>query len=191
MKLNIYDFDGTIYDGDSTFQFLVFLIKKKKRLIFFIPKFIFSYLKYKLKLIKKEKLKESFFEVFKYFDNIDELLEEFWKFNDSKIKDFFKEKKNHENDIIATASPEFIVKPIAKKYNVKDLFGSRVDKKTGLYSGLNCHNEEKIRRIKEIYPDDIIAEMYSDNVVADKPLLDLAQNSYVVKKLVIKPYKKR
>ena len=27
MKLTVYDFDGTIYDGDSTFDFIKFLMK--------------------------------------------------------------------------------------------------------------------------------------------------------------------
>lgn len=188
MKLNVYDFDGTIYDGDSTIDFLLFLIKKKKKLIIYIPKFIFNYIKYKFKLTNKEKLKEVFFSILKFFDNIDELLLEFWEKNESKIKDFFKEKKEHDNDIIASASPEFLLKPIAKKYNVKKLFGSQIDKKTGTFSGLNCHGREKINRINKTYTDAIIYEMYSDDIKADKPLLDLAQNSYIVKKDIIIPY---
>ena len=40
MKLSVYDFDGTIYDGDSTLDFIKFLIKKKKSILFNIPKMI-------------------------------------------------------------------------------------------------------------------------------------------------------
>lgn len=188
MKLNVYDFDGTIYDGDSTVDFLKFLIKKKKSLIRFIPKFIINYVQYKLKLITKEKLKESFYSIFKYFNNIDDLIVEFWSINEFKIKDFFKNKKTHYNDIIATASPEFLIEPIAKKYKVKQLFGSKVNKKTGKYYGLNCHGKEKIKRIKKILPDAIIYKMYSDDSIADGPLLELAQKSYIVKGDEIVPY---
>ena len=38
MKLTVYDFDGTIYDGDSTFDFIKFLMKKDKSIILHIPK---------------------------------------------------------------------------------------------------------------------------------------------------------
>lgn len=182
MKLIVYDFDGTIYDGDSTVDFLKFLINKKKKLIIYFPKFVFSYIKYKFKLISKEKLKESIFSIFRYFDNIDELLIEFWKRKEKKLKPFFRNKKNHKNDVIATASPEFLIKPIADKYKIKKLFGSIVDKKTGKYLGLNCHGQEKIKRIQNMYPKDIIYEMYSDDVIADRPLLELSQKSYIVKK---------
>ena len=45
MKFTVYDFDKTIYDGDSSFDFMKFLIKKKKSLIIYTPKmllFLFS-----------------------------------------------------------------------------------------------------------------------------------------------------
>ena len=31
MKLDLYDFDGTIYDGDSGVDLILFSIKKKRR----------------------------------------------------------------------------------------------------------------------------------------------------------------
>ena len=117
MKFIVYDFDGTIYDGDSTFDFIKFLISKKKSILLYIPKMFLYLIKYKLKLIKKETMKECFFEIFNKFNNIDELVEEFWNSNEKNIKNFFKNKKTHKNDIIASASPYFLLEPIAKKYN--------------------------------------------------------------------------
>ena len=32
MKLKLYDFDGTIYDGDSSFDFIRFCAKKDNRI---------------------------------------------------------------------------------------------------------------------------------------------------------------
>jgi len=182
MKFTVYDFDGTIYDGDSTFDFIKYLIKRKKRTILHIPKMCFYLIKYKLKLIKKETMKECFFEIFNNFGNIDELVNDFWNKNDYKLKDFFTKKKNHKNDIIASASPYFLLEPIANKYKVECLFASPVDKKTGKYDGINCHGVEKVRLINKKYKDCIIEEMYSDDAKADKPLLDLANKSYIVKK---------
>jgi len=190
MKFIVYDFDGTIYNGDSTFDFIKFLISKKKSILLRIPKMFLYLIKYKLKLIKKETMKECFFEIFNKFDNIDKLVEEFWKINEKNIKNFFKNKKTHKNDIIASASPFFLLEPIAKKYKVKDLFASPVDKNTGKYNGINCHGVEKVRLINNKYKDCIIEEMYSDDAKADKPLLELANKSYIVKKDKIMDYKK-
>ena len=189
MNFIVYDFDGTIYDGDSTFDFIKFLIKKKKSIIFHIPKMFIYLVKYKLKFIKKEKMKECFFEVFQKFDNIEELVEEFWKKNEYKLKDFFTTKKSHKNDIIASASPYFLLKPIVDKYKVKKLFASPVDSSTGKYNGINCHGVEKVRLINNEYKNCTIEEMYSDDANADKPLLDLANKSFIVKKNELIDYK--
>lgn len=182
MKLEIYDFDGTIYDGDSTIDFIKYLTKRKKSILSHYPKMGIYFIKYKLKLITKETMKECFFEIFNKFENIDNELELFWKTHEKNIKDFYKNKKTHKNDIIASASPYFLLEPIAKKYKIKKLFASPVDKKTGKYNGINCHNVEKVRLINKEYPDCIIETMYSDDINADKPLLDLAKKSYVIKK---------
>ncbi len=188
MKLKVYDFDGTIYDGDSTFDFIKFLIKKDKSIILHIPKMTLYLLKYKIKLINKETMKECFFEIFSKFENIDNLVNEFWSLNKNKLKTFFTEKKSHKDDVIASASPRFLLEPIAESFKVKYLFGSPVDKKTGKYNGINCHGVEKVRLINNKYKDCIIEEMYSDDANADRPLLELANKSYVVKKSKIIDY---
>ena len=188
MKFTVYDFNGTIYDGDSTFDFIKFLLKKDKSIILHIPKMGIYFIKYKMKLINKETMKECFFEIFNRFENMDNLVNEFWTANQNKLKSFFTEKKTHENDIIASASPEFLLEPIAKYYKVKYLFGSPVDKKTGKYNGINCHGVEKVRLINNKYKDCIIEEMYSDDANADGPLLEIANKSYIVKKNKIIDY---
>ncbi len=182
MKVYVYDFDKTIYDGDSSIDFIKFLMSKKKKLFFRLPKMAFYYFKYKTKLIEKEEMKEYFFSIVKYFDNIDELVNEFWTKKENKIKQFFINKKSHKNDIIASASPEFLLKPIKEKYKILDLFATNINKKTGIIKGKNCHDVEKLRLINKQYKNYIIEEMYSDDEISDKPLLDIAKKSYIVKK---------
>ena len=190
MKFTVYDFDGTIYDGDSSFNFIKFCISKKKSLIFHLPKMLIYLIKYKLKLIKKETMKECFFEIITKFDNIDLIITEYWNKYECKIKDFFIKKKNHKNDIIASASPKFLLEPIAQKYKVKDLFASPINKNTGKYNGINCHGVEKVKLINNKYPRCEIIELYSDDAMSDIPLLDLAKKSYIVKKNDIIDYRK-
>ena len=191
MKFIVYDFDGTIYDGDSSVDFIKFCLSKKKSLILLLPNMAVSVIKNKFKLINKETMKESFFEIITKFEDIDLIIKEFWEKHEYKLKNFFIKKKNHKNDIIASASPIFLLEPIAKKYKVKDLFASPIDKKTGKYYGINCHGVEKVRLINNKYPNCIIEEMYSDDAKADGPLLDLAKKSYIVKHDKITKYKKK
>ncbi len=187
MKLYLYDFDGTIYDGDSSVDFFKYCSKKDKRIKKMYLKILINFIKYKAKYISITEFKEYIFSFLKYFDNSEELVKDFWDEHDYKIKSFYLD-KDHSNDIIVSASPYFLLKPICDKLKVKDLIASNVDIKNGHFNGLNNSKEEKVKRFKEKYPKDIIEEMYSDSM-NDKPLLDLANKAFIVKKNKIYDYK--
>ena len=191
IKINLYDFDKTIYDGDSTADFMKYILKKHPSTIRFMPRMGIAALKYALKIIDKTKMKEEFYSIFSSIDDIDKLLEEFWKTHENKIKDFYLE-KDHSNDIIISASPEFLLKPMTDKLKVKDMMASKVNKKTGKYEGINCHDVEKVRRLNEKYSNYKVMESFSDSITSDKPILELAENAYQVKgkKLIKVKFKK-
>lgn len=187
MKYYLYDFDGTIYDGDSSVDFFKFCLKKDKSIYKMLPKLVIKFLAYKSKNITDTELKEFIFSFLKNFKNVDEIVKEFWKTHESKIKNFYLEKK-HNQDIIISASPEFLLKPICQKLKVKDLIASDVDKTTGKFKKPNNRGEEKVKEFYKKYPKAEILEMYSDSL-HDKPLLDLAKKSYFVKKNKLYDYK--
>lgn len=188
MKINLYDFDNTIYEGDSSTDFFFYCLKKYPKIAKLLPKIIFSGVKCKLKLITTTELKQVIFLFLKYVDDIDSCVEEFWNTHRIYIKDFYLAKK-HDNDIIISASPEFLLKPICDDLKVMYLIGSRVNKKTGKFTGLNCHDEEKVRRLNKKYDDYEVMEAYSDSK-SDIPMLKLAHKSFIVKhdKLIEKKY---
>lgn len=187
MKVNVYDFDKTIYDGDCSVDFFKFCIKKKWRIVFNIPKFMIYYLCYFVKLKNKVDLKEAYFSFLNKMDNIDLLIQEFWDKNEHKIKKFYMDRK-HEKDIIISASPEFLLRPICTKLKVKDLIASKIDKFSGTFIGENCKGSEKVRRLTEKYPNLTIEEVYSDSKT-DDPLFKIAKKGYLVKKEKIIEYK--
>lgn len=175
--MNVYDFDNTIYDGDSSKDFYKFCIKMNKKCLFIIPKFMFISCLYMIKIVNKEKLKSNYFSFLKYFNNIDEVVEKFWKLNKTKIKKFYIDNK-HKNDIIISASPEFLLKPISKIYGFK-LVATKVDKKTGKLLDNNCYGEEKVKKIEEHHIKKI-ENFYSDSL-SDTPLSKISNNSFIVK----------
>lgn len=187
MKYYLYDFDGTIYDGDSSVDFFKFCLKKDKTIYKMLPKLAIKFLAYKSKNITDTELKEYVFSFLKNFKNIDKVVKEFWETHESKIKNFYLEKK-HDQDIIISASPEFLLKPICEKLKVKDLIASDVDKTTGKFKKPNNRGEAKVKEFYKKYPKTEILEMYSDSL-HDKPLLDLAKKSYFVKKNKLYDYK--
>lgn len=180
MKIDVYDFDKTIYDGDSTLNFYIFCLKKEKSIIKNLPFQVLGYIKYKLKIISKTKFKECFYTFFKDIKNIDKELNDFWEQHEYKMKKWY-ENKDHKDHVIISASPYFLLEPMYKKYKFKLLIASNVDKRTGKYDGLNCYGEEKVRRLRETYNDFEIDEFYSDSK-SDEPLAKLAEKSYLIKK---------
>lgn len=84
--------------------------------------------------------------------------------------------------VIVSASPENWLKPWCETLGLK-LMGTRLEVKdhaiTGKISGINCHGEEKVRRIKEAYnlADYTSIYCYGDTS-GDKPMLALGTNSF-------------
>lgn len=187
MKYLLYDFDKTIYDGDSSTDFFKYCLKKNKKLVKMLPRMLIEFIAYKTDNISVTELKEYIFSYLNYFDNIDDMVKEFWNTHKSKIKKSYLE-RNHKNDIIVSASPYFLLEPICKELGVKDLIASDINPKTGKFNKPNNSGEEKLKAFKKKYPKIIPDEMYSDDL-KDKPLLDFAKNSFIVKGNKITNYK--
>ena len=186
MKINLYDFDGTIYDGDSTVDFIKYTFIKYPKSLLHIPTMIGSAFLYLIHVHGKTRMKEKFYGIFKYIDDIDTHLENFWNSHEKHIMKYYLDKKDHSKDIIISASPEFLLKPISKRLKVKYLIASRVDKQTGKTTGYNCHDIEKVKRLNEVFDDYLVEETYTDSIKSDTPILMLANRQYLVKHTKVK-----
>lgn len=127
----------------------------------------------------KTEAKERFYGFLKSVPDAEAMLSEFWDKNIKKIKKWYLEQQK-EDDVIISASPEFIVAPACKRLGIKYVMASCVDIKTGKYNGVNCHGEEKVRRFYEAFPDGVIDEFYSDSL-NDTPLSRIAKKAFFVK----------
>ncbi len=175
-----YDFDNTIYRGDSTCDFIFFCLKKKPSLVRFAPRWAGNFIKWKVfKRIHKTQFKEKLYSYFFAIDDIDAMVDDFWESHFKNIKDWYLKQKRAD-DIIISASPEFLLRPAIEKLEITHFMASRVDKKTGAYQGENCWGEEKVRRFKEKMPEAVIESFYSDSR-SDAPMARLATGtSYLV-----------
>lgn len=174
----LYDFDGTIYDGDSGVDLVKFAFKNYPKTRRRIPKMIFVALLYILKIIKKEKMKNTLFAFLRDIDDVDKFVSDFWEVHEKKLKKFWLDTK-HDRDIIISASGYFWLEPIAKKYKVYDLFATDINKNTGIVTGKNSHGVQKVINFYEKYPNSIILEMYTDSK-NDLPLIKEAKKGYLV-----------
>lgn len=80
-RVNVYDFDGTIYNGDSSVDIYFFLLKRYPKLIAYFPKQILGIVKYKLQLSSKEEMKEMYFSFLKGVRTDESFVDDFWKQN--------------------------------------------------------------------------------------------------------------
>ena len=84
-----------------------------------------------------------------------------------------------DDDVIISASPEFLLKPVCKRLKIKNLMASKVDMHSGKYSGVNCHGKEKVKRFYEAFPNGKIDNFYSDSY-SDSPLAEIAEKAFMV-----------
>ncbi len=176
--MNAYDFDKTIYDGDSTADFYMFCLKKHKSIILLAPSLLCAFFRfYVFRRGTKTEFKEKMYR-FLTKCNTEKDVAEFWEKSCGKIKDFYiKQKKS--DDVIISASPEFLLAPICKKLEIKHLIASKVDSKSGKYSGVNCHGKEKVRRFYEEFSDGEIDKFYSDSF-SDTPMAEISKKAFLV-----------
>jgi phosphoserine phosphatase len=176
--MNVYDFDHTIYDGDSSVDFYLFALFRKPYLIVLLPFQVWGIALYFFGISTKELMKEMFF-VFTRFIPVQKTVLNFWDKSREKIKSWYIRQKQN-SDVIISASPEFLLKPLVCSYLGVNLIASRFDQSTGKYIGKNCSGNEKVRRLYEIYPGDVIENFYSDSL-SDAPLAEKAMQSFIVK----------
>ena len=179
--MNVYDFDKTIYDGDSTTDFYLFCLKKRPFTVFGLFRVIVPFTAYIFGKGTKTAFKEQIYKGFlpKIKDKREEFLSEFWEKNFSKIKKFYLDTQK-DDDIVISASPLFVVKPCTDRLGIKYLYASNVDAQTGEYSGINCHGEEKVRRFEEAgFKKEDVDEFYSDSL-SDTPLAKISKKAFIV-----------
>lgn len=177
--MNAYDFDGTIYDGDSTIDFYLFCLRKKPSILLCFPKQLVGFFLYSINRISKTKFKELFFCFLKRIDIL-KYVSIFWDENNYKIMKWYRKQKK-EDDVLISASPDFLLKPICQRLGIQYLVATKFDTKSCKIIGENCYGKNKAFRLLHEFESITIEEFYSDSD-SDLPMARLAKKAYKVKK---------
>lgn len=181
--MNVYDFDNTIYDGESVLHFFFYYIKKTPWLVKYIPKVFYALIKYKAgKITVEQALSDYAPFVEDYFRNIPDINKDavdFWDKHMNRIKPFYA-KIQKDDDVIVTASPECTMNEICRRLGIKNCVGSIIDTKTGKISRL-CMRSAKVPAFLERFPNAQIDRFYTDSPKNDAPLIEMAKEAFVVK----------
>ncbi len=176
--MNVFDFDKTIFRGDSTQRFYFFCLKRHPKMLLHVPSLITSFFKYMVGTYTKTQFKQTMYRFLTCIHDIDKQIDEFWDKNEHRIFKWYLDIKK-QDDVVISASPEFLLEPICKKLGIGKLMASRVDKHTGIYSGENCYGEEKVLRYRKLYKDSEMDSFFSDSL-SDTPLANLAKDSHII-----------
>jgi len=159
MTLALFDFDGTLTTKDSLGEFIKFAVGTPTyyfKLALFSPIFFL----YKIKLMDNSYAKELLFRLYFYKINEDEFKAVAQKYGETKINDILRENiyekflehiKNGDKVILVSASMRCWLSPWAQKHKVELLCTELAFKEktfTGHFATINCHGEEKLRRVQ-------------------------------------------
>ena len=174
--MNIYDFDNTIFKGDSSVKFIKYsLVRHPFIVLISIFKCLFAIITFKDFNIIKSKL----FSFVKHIKNLDGYLDKYINKNMKNIKQFYLNNQR-EDDIIISATCDFIIKRFCQKLNIKYYIATRYDIEKGIIVGNNCKGEEKVKQFYLNFAHPEVNEAYSDSD-SDIPMLKLAKVAYKVK----------
>jgi HAD superfamily hydrolase (TIGR01490 family) len=189
-EIAFFDFDGTITTKDTLLQFIRF---SKGTLQFYLGfALYFPYLlAYKLKIISNQLVKEKILRFFFYGLPVP-IFEEYCKqFSNQVLPSLIRRvaleeinrlKEKNIIVVVVSASPENWIMSWANENQLR-LIASRLQVVngciTGKILGKNCHGDEKVSRINEVFDlsEYKVIAAYGDTK-ADKAMLRLAVRSY-------------
>lgn len=182
--MNVYDFDGTLYEGDSTADFLRFCALRHPRVVATLPATALAAIScLGFHYITKTQFKEMLYRFLPKVPDIHREVEEFWRQNERKIAGPC---PIQPGELVISAGPEFLLQPVCEKRGWQ-LIASQVDPITGHTLGPNCSGEEKVVRLRERFPEEPVERFYSDSR-SDDPLAALAQEAFMVKDGRLEPW---
>lgn len=176
--MNVYDFDRTICRFDSSTHFFRYCLHRMPaRVLPVLPGAFAAFLRYRRGGVSAKRLKERLFAFLRDEDETKKLVHEFWRRNCKGMQDWYL-RQRREDDLIISASPEFLLRPVAEALGFR-LIGTRMDAASGRIDGENCHDEEKLVRMRELFPDGEIDDFYSDSL-SDAALARQARRAFLV-----------
>lgn len=189
-EIAFFDFDGTITKKDTLLEFIKFSKGNFRFYVGFILNLHYL-VAFKLGIISNQSAKEKILRFF--FHGMPATVfkqhcEAFSKhvlpklIRPKALEEIQKLKQNNTIIVVVSASPENWIEQWSQNLHL-ELIASRLEVNegnvTGKILGKNCHGDEKVSRIREIYDlsNYRIVAAYGDST-GDRPMLQLATKSY-------------
>ena len=185
--MKAFDFDNTIYRGESSLDFSLYMIRTHKKILLYLPVIMANAIRYKLCLVDKEKLGA---EINKYMKliirdkrEIRRLVKTFWQAHADRL-DTDMLRRIGPDDLIITAGPDFLLDGIRDRLGTQNIISSEVDLDRIEILHFNF-KDNKVSRLRELYGNTRIDAFYTDSY-NDRALMEISDKVFLVKKGKIK-----
>ncbi len=185
--MRVFDFDGTIYDGESLFDLYLYSARHDPKVFRYIAPVLRYAVKYKLGRATLEQMEYGVGQDDRRLSHGTEPIQtggerrtargRFLGRYYARIKPWYQPESD---DVILTASFDLTVGEACRRLGVRNLAASEVDVGTMKVTYLNF-STNKAKRFRELYgPDVVIDEFYTDSKF-DQPMIDMARHAFMVK----------
>lgn len=188
--MQVFDFDNTLYYGESAVDFAVWMIRHNRRILLWLPRIFWNLLKYKLCLVDRESIEQPVNEFLRLLirdeAELRRTVARFWETH----RRFLNQRviaKIRPGDVIITAGPSFLLEPIHAELKGVRMICSEVDLQRRRVVYINMH-DNKARRFREEFGQAPIARFYTDSF-NDRAMMEIAERVYLVKRSRIKRIK--
>lgn len=173
-----YDFDGTVYDGDSTLDFYLHCLAHVPGVVATISGDVLDAVRFRMGLLPRQEFKERFFMRLMPRIDADEMVGRFWDSHRSKMRPWYLDRMEGD-DVFLSASPDFLLRPLLEDLGIRSIIATEVDPATGRFLGPNMRGEEKVTAYRGTFGDDGPDEFYTDSL-SDLPMIRISKESFLV-----------
>lgn len=181
--MKAFDFDNTLYRGESSMDFALFMIRNNKKILLYLPIIFGNAIKYKLCLVDRRKLEDTINKYLKIIvrsrKEIEDLVKEFWKKHSDRLDTRMLSLISPE-DVIISAGPRFLLEGVRDRLGTSDIICSEVDLDRKEIEYFNF-KDNKVRKFRELYGNEPIECFYTDSY-NDQAVMDISERVFLVKK---------
>ena len=176
--MNGYDFDDTIYKGNSFRRFFLFCLVRLPYLIVLLPVQIVCALLRACHAINHQQFLSAMNWFVYLVPNRKWFVGKFWDKEIARIKPWYLAQQRSD-DIVVSASPRYEVQEICNRLGIATLIATETDNPSHPHNGVYCYEMQKAVRYKQQFGDTPLETYYSDSVT-DIPMFMLAKRGYYV-----------
>ncbi|MCR5783371.1 MAG: haloacid dehalogenase-like hydrolase [Clostridia bacterium] len=183
--MNVYDFDKTIFVGDSEDRFFEYIFSKPGFGHWKLYWHIMDKL-YKAKILSRTASRQQQYRFLKDIPDVDKTVEEYWETVWQYMMPWYFEVKR-DDDVIATGTPRFLLEPAMRRLGLTNLVATEMDRHTGRIEGKFAIKADKLDHFDRQFGKENIDKFYSDDY-ADNFLAQYAKEAYACKDGNIYPW---